>query len=95
LFFWFVVPLTILVYTQTNPVQIFFVYIFDFFFAPEMLPFAMTKKRKPGRPATGVTKQRILVTVDIELAKRARAAGINISAAAEAGIRTAIDCHPE
>ena len=84
---WFVVPLTILVYTQTNPVQIVFVYIFNFFFGPEMLLFAMTKKRKPGRPATGVTKQRILVTVDIDLAKRARAAGINISAACEAGIR--------
>lgn len=51
----------------------------------------MPAKKRPGRPKTGETKQRILVTVDRKVVTLARAAGINISAAAESGIKAAVD----
>lgn len=56
-----------------------------------MLRFQMPAKKRPGRPKTGETKQRILVTVDRKVVTLARAAGINISAAAESGIKAAVD----
>lgn len=43
-----------------------------------------------GRPATGATKKRILNTIDLEVAEEAKELGVNLSAAAEEGIRRAV-----
>jgi len=50
-----------------------------------------SNKPKRGRPPTGENKERILVTADKGLIKAARDMGINLSRAAEDGIRRALD----